>query len=91
MQVFSRRQSATARISRLGSVTVFVFLLYGAPVAQADAPPRPDAQRAFGYLKQICKIGPRISGTEGMVRQREILQELCDNFDGLSPAIPKPT
>jgi len=32
-----------------------------------------DAGRALGYLKEICKIGPRISGTEGMKRQQELL------------------
>lgn len=34
-----------------------------------------DADRAFGYLKQICDIGPRISGTEGMEKQQVLLRE----------------
>jgi hypothetical protein len=34
-----------------------------------------DAKRAIGYLEAICKIGPRISGTEGMKKQRELLEK----------------
>lgn len=34
-----------------------------------------DAKRARRYLEQICKIGPRISGTEGMKKQLELLQK----------------
>jgi len=34
-----------------------------------------DADRAFGYLKQICDIGPRIAGSEGMQQQIELIDE----------------
>lgn len=34
-----------------------------------------DAERAFGYLKRICDIGPRISGSEGMERQQQLISE----------------
>src|SRR5262245_9987572 len=34
----------------------------------ADIPFNGD--RAYGYLKEICAIGPRVSGTEGMLRQQ---------------------
>ncbi len=40
----------------------------------ADPPPV-DGDRAFGYLEQICDIGPRISGTVGMQRQQQIIEE----------------
>ncbi|MFV0442427.1 MAG: M28 family peptidase [Planctomycetaceae bacterium] len=33
-----------------------------------------DAQRAFGYLEQVCAIGPRISGTDGMLQQQRLLE-----------------
>jgi len=36
--------------------------------------PEPDTARAFGYLQQICDIGPRISGTDGMAQQRDLLE-----------------
>lgn len=34
-----------------------------------------DARRAFGYLQEICAIGPRVSGTDGMLKQRQRLIE----------------
>jgi hypothetical protein len=34
-----------------------------------------DAQRAYGYLQQICRLGPRPSGSEGMARQQEMLKD----------------
>ncbi len=33
-----------------------------------------DADRAMGYLADVCKIGPRMSGTEGMKKQQELLE-----------------
>jgi hypothetical protein len=33
-----------------------------------------DAARAMRYLADICKIGPRISGTEGMKKQQALLE-----------------
>ncbi|MEM9351418.1 MAG: M28 family peptidase [Planctomycetota bacterium] len=32
-----------------------------------------DGKRAYGYLKQVCGTGPRISGTEGMLKQQQLL------------------
>ncbi len=34
-----------------------------------------DAERAFGYLKEICLIGPRISGSTGMEEQQKLVSE----------------
>jgi hypothetical protein len=34
-----------------------------------------NAKRAMGYLEAICKIGPRISGTEGMQKQQELIEK----------------
>jgi glutaminyl-peptide cyclotransferase len=39
-----------------------------------------DAKRALGYLDVVCRIGPRISGTEGMTKQQELLTK---HFEGL--------
>jgi hypothetical protein len=33
-----------------------------------------DARRAMGYLESLCKIGPRMSGTDGMKKQQELLE-----------------
>ena len=32
-----------------------------------------DPERAYDYLRQICEIGPRMSGSPGMIKQREML------------------
>jgi hypothetical protein len=42
---------------------------------KAPPPATFDATRALGYLEEICKIGPRISGTDGMKKQQELLQK----------------
>jgi glutaminyl-peptide cyclotransferase len=34
-----------------------------------------DQQRAMGYLEAICKIGPRISGSDGMKQQQELVKK----------------
>jgi hypothetical protein len=34
-----------------------------------------DGQRALGYLRDLCKIGPRISGSEGMKKQQTLIAE----------------
>lgn len=33
-----------------------------------------DGQRAHKYLQQLCDLGPRISGTEGMKKQQDMLE-----------------
>jgi hypothetical protein len=43
-----------------------------------------DADRAMGYLRDICKIGPRISGSEGMTRQQELIKK---HFEGLGATV----
>lgn len=40
-----------------------------------------DPDRAFNYLLEICKIGPRVTGTEGMRRQQELIIEHFGDFD----------
>jgi glutaminyl-peptide cyclotransferase len=41
-----------------------------------------DARRAMGYLQAICRIGPRISGTEGMKKQQELLEKHFTDLGG---------
>ncbi len=42
--------------------------------ASSERPVPFDADRAFRYLEQICELGPRISGSEGMAKQQELLK-----------------
>src|SRR5258708_39962115 len=44
----------------------------GSKLKQADIPF--NGERAYVYLKDICAIGPRVSGTEGMRRQQAQLK-----------------
>src|SRR5712692_2145335 len=34
-----------------------------------------DARRAMGYLDDLCKIGTRVSSSEGMKKQQELLKK----------------
>lgn len=43
--------------------------------AGRDAPLPYDAARAYGYLQQICELGPRPSATPAMAQQQQILQD----------------
>lgn len=47
---------------------------------QADIPF--GGERAFQYLKEICAIGPRVSGTEGMRRQQAYLKAHFEKLGG---------
>jgi len=43
--------------------------------SQPAAAPAPDGERAYGYLKAICRIGRRPSDSEGMARQQKLIVE----------------
>jgi hypothetical protein len=54
----------------------FAFDRDGEPTAIAF-----DGQRAMQYLKQICALGPRQSGTDGMKKQQELLKKYFEDHD----------
>lgn len=41
-----------------------------------------DGKRTMGYLDDLCRIGPRISGTPGMREQQELLQKHFEKHGG---------
>lgn len=41
-----------------------------------------DGKRALGYLEDICRIGPRISGTDGMTKQQELVRKHFEKLGG---------
>jgi hypothetical protein len=47
-----------------------------------------DGKRAMGYLEEICKIGPRISGAAGMRKQQELI---IKHFKALGATVQKQT
>lgn len=70
---------------RWGLIVIVCWGINSASVpVSAEEPTAPDAQRAFSYLQEICAIGPRISGSEGMKRQQELLAK---HFTGLGAQV----
>jgi hypothetical protein len=51
---------------------------------RATQPPRNplDADRAYDYLKDICAIGRRVSGSAGMKRQQELVTKHFESLGG---------
>jgi glutaminyl-peptide cyclotransferase len=45
-----------------------------AAMLEPPTPPAIDGERAYGYLKQICEIGPRTAGSAANTRQRELVK-----------------
>src|SRR5262249_22548644 len=43
-------------------------------------------KRALGYLEQVCKIGPRISGSNGMRAQQELVRK---HFEKLGATVTR--
>jgi len=70
------------RATRVAAV-IFAATLVGTlvAVARAKGDSHPDAKRAFGYLSQICRLGPRVSGTRGMMRQQQLIGKHFAQFD----------
>ncbi|TWT78449.1 Peptidase family M28 [Posidoniimonas polymericola] len=46
-----------------------------APNSRAEGPNPIDADRAFGYLEQLCELGPRPSGSGAMRQQQDLLRQ----------------
>src|SRR5947209_20574684 len=83
-------------LAALTSVGWYYMAAPGSDVAaEAQAPPEPpreqfavgrvaefDAGRAMEYLKELCKIGPRISGSEGMKKQQALLKKHFEECGG---------
>jgi glutaminyl-peptide cyclotransferase len=65
-------------------LALIALAIYGNGTSESAQRPPPSKQktanipfngeRAYQYLKEICAIGPRVSGTEGMARQQAYLK-----------------
>jgi hypothetical protein len=76
-------------MTRLVIIALVVTGVFGAIGCwfAADRGPAPsafDGKRAMGYLEEVCKIGPRISGTDGMKKQQELLAK---HFEALGAKV----
>jgi hypothetical protein len=52
------------------------------PADDRSKPAAFDGKRAMGYLDDVCKIGPRISGEPGMAKQQELLKKHFEALGG---------
>ncbi|MBN1395559.1 MAG: M28 family peptidase [Pirellulales bacterium] len=73
---------AAVAAAGLAAIAWAVFAKPGGNGAAAAAGPKLtlenipfNGQRAYGYLKQLCEIGPRPSGSPGMAKQQKLLTE----------------
>lgn len=58
---------------------------HSAPAGATDrssATPPIDGARAYDYLQQICALGPRMSGSEGMLAQQALIARHLDGLGG---------
>ena len=68
-------------LSALGAVAVSTvvvwpwFLDAKEPDKPAATPAPFDADRSMKYLEAVCKIGPRVSGTDGMKKQQKLMEK----------------
>ena len=58
----------------------------GAGAGDESLPVKFDVERSLKYLKQLCDIGPRISGSEGMKKQQELIEK---HFKDLSATVTR--
>lgn len=78
------RFSVSQRRSAIHPVFLIALLFVSfscEPASTQELPVRLQARRAFGYLEDICRIGPRISGTEGMARQQKLIIDHFRKFN----------
>jgi hypothetical protein len=73
------RSSGTRLLAALAGYGLVVLVLSTLVTPEESKRPTArdvmDAKRAHDYLTQICKIGPRISGSAGMERQQNLIAE----------------
>jgi Peptidase family M28 len=66
-----------------------LYLMLVQPVTSSEAQdamrvtPAPiDGERAYGYLKKICELGPRIAGSQANARQRQMVSDHFTKMGG---------
>ena len=63
------------------------FLRLRSSMAESSSTPQPapiDGERAYGYLKRICDLGPRPAGSQANTRQRQLV---ADHFRQMGAAL----
>ena len=72
MQLFLRSRLPGLALIGIALMTHAAFVVHGAEPPEA---PTTDPERAFEYLVKVCDIGPRMSGSEGMEQQQQLLSQ----------------
>ncbi len=82
-------QTSRRRALRFGLFGLLGFLALAAVAVAAYAILFPaaraadfDGDRAYGHLVEVCKLGPRKSGSEGMAKQQELLKRHFEELGG---------
>ncbi len=74
------------RFSLLGLLGFVTLVAVGIGAYAMLFPPereaRFDGERAYGYLVDVCKLGPRRSGSEGMAKQQDLLKRHFEDLGG---------
>ena len=74
----SQQQGSSTKVEKSGDQT-------DTPNDEANQPPSKfDGKTAYKYLKKVCDIGPRISGSQGMKLQQEFIQK---HFESLGAGV----
>ena len=63
------------RPEQKGALPTMTEFATGADAKDEPAGVKFDSERALKYLKQLCDIGPRISASEGMKKQQELVEK----------------
>ncbi|HTN77435.1 MAG TPA: M28 family peptidase [Pirellulaceae bacterium] len=75
----------------IGSLALVMYVVFLNSDGQAQSTKRGeptlatipfDGQRSYEFLKQICELGPRISGTPAMTKQQELLTAHFEKLGG---------
>lgn len=94
---------AAGVVALLGGVLVFNHLFAKSPRTELGTPEARkagsfDGDRALGYLTTLCDIGPRLSGSDGMAKQQDVIRKHFEKlgatvafqkFDGKQPSQAK--
>lgn len=73
-----RARRPLSKNSLQAALMLSVIAFFGLPhvaLCQPNTKGALDPKRSFSYLKKICDIGPRVTGTAGMEKQQSLLEQ----------------
>jgi len=85
-QVPPRPRASLVSWPGCAALLAVVFVVAGRSVMVSSQPPAStagpalDANRAYGYLVKVCRIGTRVSGSQGMADQQKLLVDHFEKF-----------